>query len=108
MSESTPRYGEQPSIEGIKNSPSFLDFSSQEYEPPTPEEIKLVIDYMGLSSSELGKEIGTNDGRTIRRWKSGEREMQYAVWRLLLAKAGLIKIKKIVQPNVNQVAEKQQ
>ena len=103
MSEVIERYG-KPNINSIKKSPAFYEFRAPEYQPPTPEEISMLIDYVGLSSAELGKELGISDGRTVRRWKSGQAVMQYAPWRLLLAKAGLVKISKIA-PGVKKVAE---
>jgi len=82
----------QPNLERIKSSASLLEFADNRYTPPSPDEIKQVIDYVGLSSLQLGKELGIKDGRTVRRWKSGDAKMPYAAWRLLLVKAGLVQI----------------
>lgn len=74
----------------LQQSPALRPFADDGYQAPSPEEISAAIEYANLSSAEAGALLGA-DSRTIRRWKSGDREMPYAAWRLLLIDAGLVK-----------------
>lgn len=65
-----------------------LPFASQRYRAPTKEEFRTVIQTLGLTGSIAGRLLGV-DGRTIRKWIGGEREIPYSAWRLLLINAGL-------------------
>jgi hypothetical protein len=50
-------------------------------------------------SGKTGKQIGDMlgvDGRTVRKWIGGEREMPYAPWRLFVFSVGLISSNDIV------------
>jgi len=82
---------------------STLRTFDNNWETPTPDEIRRVIEYAGhatdpgkkkLTGSEAGLIIGVNE-RTVRRYTApvdakNYREMPYSAWRLLLQYAGLV------------------
>lgn len=41
----------------------------------SPVELKAAREALGLSADELARVVGVDDGRTVRRWESGEREL---------------------------------
>ena len=66
----------------------LVPFSDPGYIEPTPDEIREAVRRSGLSGSAAGQLLGVN-GRTIRKWIGGERDMPYSAWRLLLIEIGL-------------------
>ena len=84
---------------GQVNPACLLEFG-QGYEPPTPEDIKKIMNKHHLSSAKVADIVGVNGGRTVRKWtaaktkvnpETGEEisvsnsaQMPYACWRLLL------------------------
>lgn len=58
---------------------------------PTAVEVRGVLEEAGLTDSEASRRLGLGDkgGRSIRRWRSGEAEIPYAVWALCCDFAGL-------------------
>ena len=58
------------------------------YKPPTPDELAQAFD--GYSANRVAAVIGRIDGRTVRKWKSGEREIGYHSWRLFLIRTGKV------------------
>ncbi len=80
----TKRTGSPPAL----RPGTLLRYSDPEYTPPEKEEFAAVIEFAGLSSAECGTVLGV-DARSIRRYKSG-REIQYAIWRLLLIETGIV------------------
>ena len=65
-----------------------LPFSDLKYESPTADEIRAVLKQAGLTGSMAGQLLGV-DGRTIRKWTGGERDIPYSAWRLLLHEYGV-------------------
>ena len=65
-----------------------LPFGDPRYAAPTSAEFREVTRLLGLTGSEAGRLLGV-DGRTIRKWIGGERDVPYSAWRLLLLEAGL-------------------
>jgi DNA-binding transcriptional regulator YiaG len=41
----------------------------------TPAELRAARDFLGLSAEGLARMLGVEDGRTVRRWEAGEREL---------------------------------
>ncbi len=56
------------------------------WEPPTGDEIRLVLSMAGWSGVEFAKKINTND-RTVRRWIGNELSIPYAAWCILCVEA---------------------
>lgn len=62
----------------------YEPFSTGLWRNPTGDEIRSVIeDDLEIPQTQVATLLGV-DGRTVRRWLSGEREMSYATWVLLL------------------------
>lgn len=60
--------------------------------PPTPEEVRTLIQFLGLSGGQIAREVnitGKNPGRVPRRWQSGDASIPYGAWAQLCFKAGL-------------------
>lgn len=51
-----------------------------------PERLRAFMSDCGLTGTQAGALIGV-DGRTIRRWTGGEREMPYSAWHCLVNRA---------------------
>jgi len=51
-----------------------LPFSDPDYSPPTPMEVRAVLRKAGWTGSQAALVVGV-DGRTIRKWTGGEREI---------------------------------
>lgn len=49
----------------------------------TKEDLKAARHKLGLSCNELAHALGVSDGRTVRRWEAGEREIPGPVIRLI-------------------------
>lgn len=64
-----------------------LPFSDPAYTPPKPDEVRALLRKAGWTGSQAAAVVGV-DGRTIRKWTGGEREIPYSAWRLLLIEAG--------------------
>ena len=74
-------------------STDFSDCSRQKFDtgrfvPPRPDEIKALFAKHRLSTRRVAEIVGMKHNRTVRRWTSGEVEIQYPVWRLLLYETG--------------------
>ncbi len=75
---------------------SYRSIDDPDYREPTTDEIKDVIDHLssihslGIVSKQLGLKGASNPTRTLNRWKSGENEIPYAAWRLLLILDGRV------------------
>lgn len=63
----------------------------EEWARPTGEEIKEVLRLAGLSGSKAAKALalGSEGGRTVRRWTGDQSPISYANWALLCDHAGL-------------------
>ena len=58
----------------------------------TPAEFKAIRHRLGLSAQALARVLGVSDGRTVRRWEAGDRDIPGpARVLMLLLKSGLIK-----------------
>lgn len=66
------------------------------YRPPTPTEIKAVLDFTDWKQVKAAQLVGVGYERggsqTIRRWRKGEREIPYSAWRLILILSGIISL----------------
>jgi hypothetical protein len=65
------------------------------YLPPTPEEIRSVMQMLGKTAEQLALLVGVRNGRAVRRWLApptakSHAQIDYAIWRLMLLEAGLI------------------
>lgn len=72
--------------QGEITNPSHLPVS-EGYEPPSAEEVRKT--FQGFSGLQTANLLGVNP-RTVRKWHGGEREINYAAWRLFLIKRGLV------------------
>ena len=61
------------------------------WEQPTGEEVRMVVNLANFSGSQAAKALGlgSQGGRTVRRWIGEETPIPYAVWALLCNYAGL-------------------
>ena len=84
MSEERAEY----KVAGELPAATLLPYGDPGYREPTPEDIRLALHLGGLTGSQTGALLGV-DGRTVRRWTGGERDMPYSAWRLLLIEIGL-------------------
>lgn len=74
---------------------ALLPYDAPAYHPPTPTDVRAVIDMLGLTADQVAALVGMKNGRAVRRWLApGESkthaQIDYAAWRLLLIKAGLV------------------
>ena len=65
------------------------------YRPPSPEEVRAVIESLGMTAEELALLVGVKNGRAVRRWLApptakSHAQIDYAIWRLMLLEAGLV------------------
>lgn len=93
-------YGESESTLKLRKE-TFLKYA-EGWERPTPEEIRELIRYIGMSGSEVAAAVGIKSGRTVRKWQEthevtetgnenkNKNEISYAAWRILLLKARLV------------------
>ncbi|GLT20437.1 hypothetical protein GCM10007938_42220 [Vibrio zhanjiangensis] len=101
MSEDKTLYGKfdhSMTLDDLIESKCVLPLSNPDYVPPTPEQIKLLRTYLGLSQAKLGYFLGktvTPKGCSIvRKWetandKKEHREIDANAWRRMLYAAGL-------------------
>lgn len=75
---------------------SYRSIDDPLYRDPTIEEITEVIDHLakvhslGVVAKQLGLKSKSNPTRSLNRWKTGESEMPYTAWRLLLILDGRV------------------
>lgn len=86
MTEEKGRYDVQLKPGVIRES-CFLPFN-QGWTQPTPDEVKAMINRLGMSREEVSDYVGAGSGRSVRRWEApedspGHRNIPYAAWRLL-------------------------
>lgn len=72
------------------------------FEQPTPQEVRALIRYLGLTGSQVADFVGIKNNRTVRKWQETKEEREdgeinrnkndipYAAWRLLLLRGGLV------------------
>lgn len=61
----------------------------------TPNELRKIRSQLGLSTAGLAKLLMVSDGRTVRRWEAGDREIPgpaIVLLRLLAKKPNLMKL----------------
>lgn len=102
MSENKEIYSNfksQVTLESLVMSRSFLSLSDPDYEAPTPEQVKFLRLYIGLSQAKLGRLLGkrvTCRGCSIvRKWETKRDSDEYRVidanaWRRMLYAANLV------------------
>lgn len=74
---------------------TLLPYADAGYQPPAPDEIRVVMQLLGTTAEQLARLVGVKDGRSVRRWLSPSTakthaQIDYAIWRLMLLEAGLI------------------
>jgi DNA-binding transcriptional regulator YiaG len=74
---------------------SALEKYDNGFTSPTSDEVREVKRLSGKTGKQIADMLGV-DGRTVRKWVGGEREMPYAAWRLLIFSVGLISFNEIV------------
>ncbi|EJE4644392.1 hypothetical protein BKG02_004745 [Vibrio parahaemolyticus] len=101
MSENKTLYSNFESkmtLDDLMNSQCSLPLSSPDYLPPTPEQIKWLRVYLGLSQAKLGyflgKTVSPKGCSIVRKWetasdKKEHREIDANAWRRMLYAAEL-------------------
>jgi DNA-binding transcriptional regulator YiaG len=67
---------------------SLLLFTNPGYQRPSPNELRAALDAGGLTGATAAAVLGVS-GRTLRKWRSGDRDIPYSAWRLLIITLGL-------------------
>jgi DNA-binding transcriptional regulator YiaG len=67
---------------------SLLLFTNPGYQQPSPNELRAVLNAGGLTGATAAALVGVS-GRTLRKWTSGDRDIPYSAWRLLIISLGL-------------------
>lgn len=70
-------------------------YSSDQYEPPTSNQVRILLKQLNLTGAEAADIVGVHS-RTVRKWTADEstanhRAIPYAAWRLLLISGRLEK-----------------
>jgi hypothetical protein len=73
---------------------TLLAYNDPGYCPPTPADVRAVIDLLDLTADQVAALVGMKNGRAVRRWLASldsktHAQIDYAAWRLLLIEAGL-------------------
>lgn len=87
MTEERAHYGDFPPAQ--IRSTALLPYEDENYTPPTCDEFRAAMKLARLTGAAAGTLLGVQ-GRGIRRWIGGEREIPYAAWRLLLIETRLV------------------
>lgn len=61
------------------------------WQPPSHDEIRALLAIGKLTGAAAGDIVGVN-GRTVRRWTSGEVPIPYSAWALLCDAVGYVRI----------------
>lgn len=74
-------------------------YTDPRFRTPAPEEVRVVIQILGLTGDQVAGLVGVKDGRAVRRWMAPlssktYAQIDYATWRLLLLEAGLVRLRK--------------
>lgn len=65
----------------------FMPFSAG-WSCPKPDEIRFLVQDIGLSGAQIAKLTGIKDGRQVRRWVGGDAKISFSVWAILVESAG--------------------
>ncbi|WP_444919324.1 hypothetical protein ACJJID_00020 (plasmid) [Microbulbifer sp. CnH-101-G] len=84
MSEQSPVYNQGPAR------PAIYKRYDAGFEPPTGAEIKAEIARAGLTGAQAAALLGYKASRQVRKLTSGEKNISYAMWRLLCIYSGSI------------------
>lgn len=68
--------------------PETLRPFADDWQQPTPDEVRAVLAICGLTGSAASRLVGIADSRTVRRWTGGETPIPYSVWAILCHVAG--------------------
>ena len=102
MSEAKPVYqdSEAFNIEGFRTLPCSQHKDSPDYQPPTPEQVKTLRNYLNLSQVACARLTGASyqpdkGSSTVRKWETAtdnrnHKPIPYAAWRLMLAAACIV------------------
>lgn len=60
----------------------------KDWAEPTADEVRAALEMSGWSGEAFSRGIGV-DGRTVRRWTLGEKQINYSAWCVLCVQAGL-------------------
>lgn len=60
---------------------------AQSWQPPSSDELRSLIDSMGLSPREVGEFLGVSR-KAVNRWTVGQESIPFASWVLLCRRAG--------------------
>ena len=87
-------------IEAFRLLPSVRMKADSGYLPPTPEQVKLIRNYLGLSQTACAKLTGANftpekGSTTVRKWETStesnnHKPIPYSAWRLMLVAAKVV------------------
>lgn len=74
-------------------------YADPAFQMPAPEDVRAVIQLLGLTGDQVAGLVGVRDGRAVRRWVAPQgskthAQIDYAAWRLLLLEAGLVQLRK--------------
>ena len=84
MSQDTPIYGQGPAR------PAIYQRHGEGFQPPSGDEIKAEIARAGLTGAQAAMLLGYKSSRQVRKLTSGEKNISYAMWRLLCIYSGSI------------------
>jgi hypothetical protein len=74
-------------------------YADPAFQMPAPEDVRAIIQLLGLTGDQVAGLVGVRDGRAVRRWLAPQgskthAQIDYAAWRLLLLEAGLVRLQK--------------
>lgn len=95
MTEKRATYNVKSKSTGITPG-ALLDFTHEDYTPPTPADVRALKAMSEKTGRELCELIGIEDQRSWRRWSQepeepSARQIPYSAWRLLLLELGFVK-----------------
>jgi len=79
----------------------FLNFD-EGWEQPTGDEVRQLIKRLDMPGSQVAKFVGSNSGRNVRKWQSGEVNIQYSAWRLLAERYARVRCDRDPEVDISQ------